>query len=324
MESNIDIMEKFDINSIPDLDVAVIAALELFVKKGVPKLDLNHIQRPLVIGSGNAETTGKMLFKEQVYVDNGKTAFKDFDAVFSNESSYKEKLDSIPSIGGVVIVSASGSKHAVIIAEKLRKEDIEVWLLTCNPDAPAKEFIDSEKVLVFPKNREPYTYNVSTYLGMLLAVTKEDAGEILSFIKNDVDPIIPKNFADYDSFCLIVPPKFDSVKAMFNIKFEELLQPYVSGRVKTVEQMKHAADINESPKEMFIGFGYKNEHFGNKKARLEIPLPKNANNAAMMAIGYYVVGKIQSQHEPYFKKNIANHCKKVSELFGQEIKPIVD
>ena len=32
----------------------------------------------------------------------------------------------------------------------------------------------------------------------------------------------------------------------------------------------------------------------------------------------------EKQNEPYFKNNIEAYAKKASELFGQEIKPIVD
>ena len=55
---------------------------------------------------------------------------------------------------------------------------IATILFTTNKDAPAKKFV--KKTLVFPKQREPYTYNTTTYLSMILASTKETTKKILS------------------------------------------------------------------------------------------------------------------------------------------------
>ena len=53
---------------------------------------------------------------------------------------------------------------------------------------------------VFPKQREPYTYNTSTYLGMILGRTKEDPKKIETFIKNKVDKIKLPSFKKYNKF----------------------------------------------------------------------------------------------------------------------------
>jgi len=44
----------------------------------------------------------------------------------------------------------------------------------------------------------------------------------------------------------------------------------------------------------------------------------------MMAVSYYIIGKIQKAHPPYFKDNIVEYVKKASEAFGHEIKAIVE
>ena len=88
------------------------------------------------------------------------------------------------------------------------------------------------------------------------------------------------------------------------------------------EQAKHAKTVIPSDKELFIGLGYDNKSFGKK--RINFPLPKNAGCAAVIAIGYYVIGTIQAQKKPYFRNNIADYCRKASKEFGQEIKPIVE
>ena len=92
--------------------------------------------------------------------------------------------------------------------------------------------------------------------------------------------------------------------------------------VETIEYIKHATTVVPSKDELFISFGEKNTTYG--KNRLFIPLPKNADFGAMMAIGYYIVGKIQKSHPPYFKKNIQNYTKQASKIFKHTIKPIVE
>ncbi len=289
-----------------DLDECVLNALVLF-QKPLPALDTAQFKRPLIVGSGNAAATGKILF------DNA-------DAVFADEGTYQHKLDTVKEIDAAVLLSASGGKHAPIIAKELNKRGIRTLLLTNNNNAPAKEFVDN--VMVFPKNPEPYTYNTSTYMGMILSKTKEDPAKILSFIKAKIDPLIPTNFNQFDSYYILLPQKFDLIREFFLTKFDELFGARISGRVYTPEQTKHAKTVVPSDKEFFISIGYENKEFG--KSRLNIPLPENANYAAALAIGYYIIGKIQQQNPPYFKDNIAGYAQNASKMFGETIKPLVD
>ena len=60
------------------LDVVVLAALQLFMRQGVPRLDLGRYKKPLVAGSGNAAATGTILLEKA-------------DAVFTDESTTKER-----------------------------------------------------------------------------------------------------------------------------------------------------------------------------------------------------------------------------------------
>jgi hypothetical protein len=294
-------------NELIDLDECVIKALELFVKKLLPKLNLGKFKRPLVVGSGNAAVTGKIIFE-------------DSDAIFADESNYLQKLKAIKNIDIAILISSSGAKHAPIIAKELKKRKINTILLTNNQDALAKDYVN--KTLVLPKNPEPYTYNTSTYMGMILSKTKEDPKIILDFIKKQIKPKIPKNLKQYDSYYFIIPNEFDSTRELFMTKFDELFCSKLSGRVFTPEQTKHAKTITPSNKELFISIGYNNTLWGTK--RLNFTLPKNAGPAMVMAINYYIIGHIQKQNPPYFKKNIEIYTKKVSKLFKQTIKPIAE
>lgn len=304
-------LQKFDLHSLPDLDVVTLGALELMNQTRLPQVDFDLFKRPLVVGSGNAAVTGKLLFS-------------DIDAVFADESSYMQKLDSVDTIDGAVLISASGSKHAVEIAEELKRRSLPVMLLTNNQSAPAKEIVGEVHTYVFPKNREPYTYNTSTYMGMLLSKTGENPEELHDFVLNTVNKALPANLCEYDAYYLTVPDTFTLVREMFATKFDELFGPRLMGRIFTLEQTKHAKTVIPMEKELFISFGERNEHFGLHNNRLYIPLPERADFVAMMAIGYYVIGKIQKGKPGYFKGRIAEYCREASDIFGKEITPIVE
>jgi len=304
------ILQDFDETNIPDLDIAVMGALELLTTSELPRIQV-PFSHPLVIGSVNAKTAGKMIFANT-------------GAVFADESSYNKVLNQNSDIDGVVLVSASGGKHAINIADFVKSKDLSAYLLTNNRKAPAAEYFEGEKVIVFPKNREPYTYNTSTYLSMILSASNESASDIKDFIETKVEPKLLRNFGSYSSFTLIVPPEFSEIRAMLSTKFDELFGPYINGRVFTSEEIKHAKTVVTSGDELFISFGSDNTEFGLPKNRLFVQLPENAGYGAVMSVGYYVVGRIQRDHPPYFKQNIASYTEKASKLFNQKIETIVE
>ena len=222
--------------------------------------------------------------------------------MFADESNYLKKLNQI---NDAIIISASGNKHSIEIAKNLKKFNPK--LLTCNENAKAKEYIKKENFHLFPKNREPYTYNCSTYLNMIIAKTKEDPKEILNFIKSLDKSLI--NFKKFNSFYFIIPKEFDNVREMALNKFDELFGSIISARVFTLEQTKHAKTVVNSKKELFISLGYENKLFGIN--RLNLPLPKDANYGTIISIIYYIIGKIQKQNKPYFKNSIIEYTKQI-------------
>jgi hypothetical protein len=311
MGKNETILQSFTLETLPDLDVVTLGALELFSHTQLPNVAYGTFTRPLVVGSGNAAVAGKLLFD-------------DIDAVFADESSYLQALATVPSIDGVVLISASGSKHAVTIAKDISDRKLPLVLLTNNEQAPAKEFIDPKYVHVFPKNREPYTYNTSTYMGLLFSKTNEDATAIQSHLETEVLPLLPQNFNDYKAFYLILPDVFTSVREMFRTKFDELFGPQLMARVFTYEQTKHAKTVIPHESELFVSFGVDNTLFGKPENRLFIPFPEECDYAGAMATGYFVIGHIQKQLYPYYKERVEAYCKETSEAFGSTISPIVE
>lgn len=305
-------VKTFDINSLPDLDEIVMASLQFLNNFDLPKIDTETYRRPLVIGSVNAFRTGRIIFG-------------DTDAVVANEGGYKKVLEETDNIDAVYIISASGGKHATEIAREISEmDDMPLFLITSNQEAPAAEYVNHHNVLLFPHIREPYTYNTSTYMSMMLSVGEEKSAEILTFIEDTVVPLIPETFKDQKAFTLILPTKFDVLKGLFMTKFDELFGPELVGRAFTVEQIKHAKTVIPSDQEFFISFGEENTKYGQEKNRLNIPLPEHCGPAGLMAICYFVIGNIQKQHPPYFKENIVAYTKFASELFNQDLQPIVE
>jgi len=201
-------MLTFDESSLPDLDTVVLSALNLIDESSMPD-NWPEFSKPLVIGSVNAGVTGRILFA-------------DTEAIFADESSYHDVLKTHSGIDGAVLVSASGDKHSVEIAKDLKSKGIASYLFTNNPVAPAREFFADEQVLTFPRNREPYTYNTSTYLSMIFSKTKESASETRNFIEKEVEPKLLRNFSCYSAYTIIVPSAFADVRSMLRTKFDEL------------------------------------------------------------------------------------------------------
>lgn len=308
---NLNILETFDIHTLPNLDVAVLGALERFTKEELPILDVETMcERPLVVGSGNAHVVSRILFRETF-------------ARFAEEGDFEEDLKKFFDRDCVVIVSASGGKHAVDIARKMSEKNLPTWLLTNTRNAPAEKFLQSDKVIVFPKNREPYTYNTSTYLSMILSQTKEDPEKIYTHL-DDIKKYIPKDLGKYSAFVLTVPSEFKEIRGMFRTKFDELFGGHITGRMFTHEEIKHAKNIIPYEKELFIHFTKEEETVVEKEGHLYIPLQKHASYGEMLSVGYFVIGKIQDAHPAYFKENIVEHTKDASEIFNQTISPIVE
>lgn len=310
MSVYLDRLNSFTLENIPDLDEVVLGALERFSSERPKQISITKFTRPLVVGSVNAATTGRIVFENT-------------NALFANESTYTHILDR-EKVDGIVIISASGGKHAVEIAHIARERGIEAVLITNNHGAPAKTYLNPENVHVLPKNREPYTYNTSTYLGMMFASGGEDPQAIRQFIESEVRSCIPDDLATYTAFFLILPPQFDAVQEMCRTKFDELFGPKLVGRVFTIEQAKHAKTVIQDEHECFVSFGVQNSDLGPKENRLSVPLPENVGYAAMIAISYYVIGHIQKQFPPYFKESIVRYTEEASRLFGHTINPIVE
>lgn len=301
-------MDEFGEDNLPSLSTTVLGALELFADRGLPDVKIPDYKKPIIVGSGNAIVTARLLYG-------------DSDAFFADENNYREALER--ENDGAIIFSASGEKHATVVAKEYTAKNVPVTLVTCNPNSTAGEIVGAENTVVTDKNREPYTYNTSTYMGWVFAKTRENPEEIWRFIQEKVQPVLDQKMAGYDGYLLVTPEFFAQGNRLFEVKFIELFARRVARDVRTYEELKHAITVVPYEKELCIQFGEGEVEFGSDKMR--IPLPENVGLAAMMAIGYFVIGKIQEGKPNWFQDYIGEYIARVSaKPFGKGLKVIVD
>lgn len=281
--------------NLPSLNESLLLGLDFLKDKNLKLPIISKDKRVLVLGSGNALVTGKILFK-------------DYFSFFGNENNYLELLKR--KWDKVVLISASGKKHFVDIYKKVGDKGI---VLTTNTS------LEGKGIYVFPRREEPYTYNITTYLSMILAMTGEDSGKIKKKVLN-LDKL-KINFSNYDSFYFILPKEFVLLKEMFQTKFDELFGGKICFRCFSYEESKHAKTVVNSKKELFISFGVKNNDFGLEGNRINVPF--SGDFGELFSLGYYLIGKIQEAKPQWFKRDIGNYCLEASKLFGQEIEPVV-
>lgn len=274
-----------------NLNEVVLDALDLHAAAQLPRLNFGRSRCRLVVASGNALPTGKILFRGE-------------SCVFADEGQYQQVLKSHRGIDSAVVISASGGKDAPHIVSHLLARKLRTCLLTCCGGSSAAKLLPTSRVFVTKSVPEPITYNTSTYMGMMLARTREDANRIKQHLLKRVRPALRRvDFTKYSAFYLMVRPEFDLMREMFITKFDELFGPRLVGRCYTEPQTRHAKTVVPWKGELFISIGVKNNFFGTE--RLEIPLPPKAGPVAMVATSYFVIGCIQEQFPPWFKNNAA-------------------
>lgn len=296
-------------NKIINLDKNVLLALDFFAVNPPLSLDINSFNLPFVVGSGNAYNTGLIIFSEK-------------SAIFADESNFKKIISAFQKavhdglITQAVIISASGGKDSVWEIELAKKYSLNTYLLTTKEKSDAAKIAD--KVYVFKSIDEPYTYNVSPYMGMILSATKENPMKIKSYIKS---LRFPNNFDSYRSYSFVVPDQYMNICPMLDTKKNELFGPHVSIRAFSQGHARHAKFVIRSKDELVISLGKKNEYFGDPNHRWNIFPPEYINFAGMMAVTYYIVGKIQNSKPQYFKENISNYVNDYGPKAYGSVKP---
>jgi len=291
--------------NLPNLNDSVLAALDFLIKNPPKPLNLSRYNFPIVIGSGNAFNVAKILFFSQ-------------SAILGNESNYQSLFKSYAKLikNGVikqaVIISASGEKDSIPEIKAAQKNGLKTTLLTCNPQSTGAKLAD--QVILYPRIPEPQTYNVCTYLGMFSSVGQNNLRSVKSFLKNLK---LPKKFSDYRAYSIILPDSFGGIAPMLDIKKSELFGSHLALRSFSYGEARHAKFVIPWDKELVISLG-PNSYFGKPEHRWEITLPKDLDNAFIMALTYFLIGKIQEIKPDYFRKNIATWCQEGARAFQQD------
>lgn len=278
--------------NIPTLDEIVVQSLEFFSKTPPPDFDLAKYNLPFVVGSGNAISTGRIIFSDQA-------------AIFADESNFRSLVESYKPviekglITQVVVISASGEKDSVWEVELSKELGLKTTLLTCKPQSSAAAIAD--EVIACRSIDEPYTYNTSTYIGMILAATKEDP-EVIAGLIDQLS--LPEGFKDYEAYSFVLPDQYINIAPMLKVKGDELFGPHLMLRANSFGNARHAKYVHPWEKELVITIGDENTVFGHPDHRWDVPLPASASYAAVMAISYYICGQIQAAKHPYFKENV--------------------
>jgi len=290
---------------IPGLRKIVLDGLNFFSKNQPPRLDFKASVSRFVVGSVNAYNTGRMLFAGQA-------------ALLADEGNFSELLKTYrgliknKTIKEAVIVSASGEKDSIWEIKAAKKAGLKTVLLTCNADATGAKL--ANQTIAFRKIAEPYSYNFSTYLGMILSVTGEDPKSIRKFLSNLK---IPTRFRTSKYFSFILPDRYKAIVDMLKVKDDELFGPYSSLRAYPEGSARHAKFICQSKRELIISFG-PNKYFGDPGQRWEIKLPAQADFGFILSLAYYLAGLIQDQKPDYFKRGLSGYCLKTGpKPYGQ-------
>lgn len=296
--------------TITNLDKTVFDTLDFFATNPPPVFDVESYNLPFVVGSGNAYNTGLILFSEK-------------SAIFADESNFKkiaaayEKAIQSKMITQAVVISASGGKDSVWELELAKQYGLETTLLTTKAGSDAAKIAD--KLFVFKSIAEPYTYNTSTYMGMIMAATRENPTEIKNYIASIT---IPENFGDFSAYSFVLPDKFMPVCPMLEIKKSELFGPKLSLRAFSQGHARHAKFVVRDKGELVISVGQKNDFYGEPESRWDIFPPDSFSFAGIMALTYFIVGKIQNSKPQYFKENIVNYVSDYGpKAYGPETKP---
>ncbi len=294
-----------NISKLPSLSESLLTALDFHSQEAIAKFPKLKKGLKIVVGSGNAYNTAKIIFADQVVLFASESNF--LSVLESSKTLIKNKV-----ITEAVIISASGEKDAIWEVEEAKKNHLKTILLTCSPHSSAAKLADT--VVVYRKTAEPQTYNISTYLGMILSKTKEDPAIIKKFIKKIV---LPKNFSRYQAFSFILPDKFSALTPMLTIKKHELFGSMLSIRPFSHGDARHAKFVIPSARELVISLG-ENKYFGLSQHRWQIKMPKEYDYGLAFSLCYYLIGQIQEQKPPYYQKNIAKYCQTGPLAYGKK------
>ncbi|HNR44860.1 MAG TPA: hypothetical protein PKH80_06815 [Methanofastidiosum sp.] len=109
----------------------------------------------------------------------------------------------------VCVISASGGKDSIEVTKHFNN----AILLTCNPNAPSKDY--ASKCISLPAEKEPPFYNVTTYAGMIYLLDRAK-------LKNPYEDKLLLKELDYNAIIFIASLKTHPIASMAALKMREI------------------------------------------------------------------------------------------------------
>ncbi|HQG61924.1 MAG TPA: hypothetical protein PLU96_07600 [Methanofastidiosum sp.] len=155
-------------------------------------IDLPDLNGHAFIGNGNAFHIARLY------------------AMKYNGTVYRaEEVLRLPKRLNICMISASGGKDSINVCKHFSNS----VLLTCNADAPSKDY--ASKTVLIPAEKEPPFYNVTTYAGMIYLLEREKPKQ------PSMDELLLKEL-NYNAIIFIASLKKHPVASMAALKMREI------------------------------------------------------------------------------------------------------
>ncbi|KYC53481.1 MAG: hypothetical protein AMQ22_00271 [Candidatus Methanofastidiosum methylothiophilum] len=221
-------------------------------------IELPDIEGSAFIGNGNAFHIARLY------------------AMKYNGTVYRaEEVLRLPKWLKVCMISASGGKDSINVC----KHFPNLTLLTCNKDAPSKEY--ASKTIVIPAEKEPPFYNVTTYAGMIYLLERQHP-KISS-----KDDLLLKEL-NYNSIIFIASLKTHPIASMAALKMREIFGKMALSLTR--EEAYHGWFLHPTKKEGMITIDTEFE--------LNKPYNMSGNLLDLMSQLYYNIGILQEMINP--------------------------
>jgi len=284
-----------DLKNIKTLDFYVLRAIEHLEGLRLPEIKIEINDKNIFLGSGSAACLAELFTKR----------FGGFSRNVNNYKRFFKKADN-KNIGSTYIISASGGKDAVKMADFLVKAGLETTLITCNEEAPAKKL--SEKTIVFPALQEPPTYNVSTYSSMIYWLFGENINKIKKILRQLKIP----NLRKYKYIFFLAADEYDVIAKMASRKVAETLEG-IGSNGDGFSNSAHG--MLRQPNKQRLVFCL-NQSWPEKEDVYSISID---SHLGLMLASYYVIGKNQTKKDT---KNLLKDYEKTIKRLGWKINKI--
>jgi hypothetical protein len=272
---------------IEKLDSYVIKTLDVIGSWEYPQVNITKSDKNVFMGSGSAVCVSQMFN----YKFGGISLSADQYLAFLQNATEKEY--------NIYILSASGGKDAVNMAQACKDAGMQASLITCNQDAPCKDLV--KEMFVFPSFVDPPTYNVSTYFGMVYWLFKENPREARDFVLK----LKKINLRKFKSIFFVSDDLHAPIAKMATRKVGECLENIMANG-EGQSQATHGVILQPNKHRLII--------------RLNTNFPVNNSKfydinidsfLGLLASTYYLIG--QNQKNSDIKNTINNYSKTVQE-----------